>query len=72
VIVWLNGPFGVGKTTTARALLGAEPRWALFDAEHVGFMLRHVLAKRRPAPDFQGWASWRRVVVASLAAVHDE
>ena len=72
MIVWLNGPFGVGKTTTARALLEAEPRWALFDTEHVGFMLRHVLAKRRPAPDFQDWASWRRVVVASLAAVHDE
>jgi AAA domain len=72
VIVWLNGPFGVGKTTTARALLEAEPGWVLFDPEQVGFMLRHVLAERRPVPDFQDWVSWRRVVVASLASVHDE
>jgi hypothetical protein len=72
VIVWLNGPFGVGKTTTARALLEAEPSWTLFDPEQVGFMLGHALAKLRPAPDFQDWASWRRVVVASLAALHDE
>ena len=72
MIIWLNGPFGIGKTTTAQVLLEAEPSWALFDTEHVGFMLRHTLAARRPVPDFQDWASWRRVVVASLAAVHDE
>jgi hypothetical protein len=53
-------------------LLESEPSWALFDTEHVGFMLRQTLAGRRPVPDFQDWASWRRAVVASLAAVHDK
>jgi hypothetical protein len=72
VIVWLNGPFGVGKTTTARALLEPEPGWTLFDPEQVGSMLRHTLARLRPVPDFQDWAAWRRVVVATLAALHDE
>jgi hypothetical protein len=72
MIVWLNGPFGVGKTTTAQALVDAEPGWTMFDTEYVGVMLRYALAKRRPVPDFQDGASWRRVVVASLAAVHDE
>ena len=36
MIVWLNGPFGVGKTSVARALLEAKPDWSLLDPEVPG------------------------------------
>lgn len=38
LIVWLNGPFGVGKTTTAE-LVTERSGWRLFDPEHVGYLL---------------------------------
>lgn len=43
MILWLNGPFGVGKTTTANAIRQQEPIWRLFDPEGVGYMLRASL-----------------------------
>jgi broad-specificity NMP kinase len=36
MLVWLNGTFGVGKTTTAIALVEADDRYRLFDPEQVG------------------------------------
>ena len=42
-MIWINGTFGVGKTTTAEALVEAEPALRLFDPEAVGYMLMHVL-----------------------------
>jgi adenylylsulfate kinase-like enzyme len=51
VIVWLNGPFGVGKTTTARALVDVLPGSRLLDPEHVGLLLRDTL--NEPVGDFQ-------------------
>jgi hypothetical protein len=34
MLIWLNGPFGVGKTATARALLQQLPGALLYDHEH--------------------------------------
>jgi adenylylsulfate kinase-like enzyme len=51
MIVWLNGAFGAGKTTTAGELTSRIPESRLFDAEKVGEMLWHVLGM--PARDFQ-------------------
>ncbi|MBA8796177.1 ABC-type branched-subunit amino acid transport system ATPase component [Friedmanniella endophytica] len=68
MIVWLNGPFGAGKTTTA-GLLTADGTWGLFDTERVGLMLRHALERACPVPDFQDWPAWRAVSVAAVAAV---
>jgi hypothetical protein len=62
VIVWLNGPFGAGKTTTANELLRALPDGRYFDPEQVGFMLRHALMSE-PVGDFQDWPPWRALVV---------
>ena len=52
VIVWLNGIFRAGKTTTAKALTSVLPNARIFDSEHVGYLLRHVLATET-AIDFQ-------------------
>jgi len=36
VIIWLNGPFGIGKSTTAQALLRRFAEAVLFDPEPFG------------------------------------
>jgi hypothetical protein len=64
VIVWLNGTFGAGKTTTAAELLPLLPGCRLFDPETVGYMLRPNLADHRVA-DFQHWPPWRALVAAT-------
>lgn len=65
MIVWLNGTFGAGKTTTTRHLAGLLPGSYVFDAEQVGYLLRGVLAGRHPAQNFQEWHPWRSLVVAT-------
>ena len=68
MIVWLNGPFGVGKTTTTRALLDRLPGWRSFDPEHVGYMLRAGLSHLEQG-DFQHLPPWRALVPAVLEQV---
>jgi adenylylsulfate kinase-like enzyme len=51
MIVWLNGTFGAGKTTTAPEVVTRLPEARIFDPEHVGFLLRQVLPE--PPGDFQ-------------------
>jgi chloramphenicol 3-O-phosphotransferase len=40
MIVWLNGAFGAGKTSTARELAGMLAGVRQFDPEWVGYMLK--------------------------------
>ena len=62
MIIWLNGAFGAGKTTTARDLLPLVPDTRLFDPETVGYMLRSHLTDH-PVSDVQDWPPWRPLVV---------
>lgn len=66
MIIWLNGTFGAGKTTTAKELVGLVPDSTLFDTEYVGYMLRHV-EKLPQVRDFQDWPPWRHLVVETAA-----
>jgi predicted kinase len=68
VIIWLNGTFGVGKSSTAQRLAAMVPGSRVFDPEAVGQMLRGVLVDR-PVGDFQDWAAWRPLVAASLIEI---
>ena len=61
MIIWLNGTFGAGKTSTAAELLPLVPAARLFDPETVGYMLQANLADH-PVPDFQHWQPWRSLV----------
>ncbi|WP_167726527.1 AAA family ATPase [Cryobacterium sp. TMT3-29-2] len=65
MIIWLNGPFGGGKTTLAQELCERDESFVLFDTEEVGRMLRHALDVRRPVNDFQDWPAWRTLVIAT-------
>jgi hypothetical protein len=64
VIIWLNGTFGCGKSTTAAELHSLIPASRLFDPETVGCMLRPNLADH-PVTDFQRWPPWCPLVVAT-------
>lgn len=67
--MWLNGPFGGGKTSTAEALRKARPQWRVFDPEAVGYFLRAALPDLADVADFQDWPAWRPLVAASLHEV---
>jgi hypothetical protein len=64
VIIWLNGTFGCGKTSTAFELHSLVPSSRVFDPETVGYMLQQNLANQ-PVSDFQHWPPWRPLVVAT-------
>ncbi|MCE6997535.1 AAA family ATPase [Saccharothrix sp. S26] len=73
MLLWINGPFGGGKTQTAHELLRRLPGSFLSDPEHVGFAL-HRMTPRALRGDFQDLASWRRGVLEVLdraASGHD-
>lgn len=71
MIVWINGAFGAGKTTTARELIELIPNSTLFDPEVIGGALTHLLPPKRLAEvgDFQDLPIWRRLVVDTAAAM---
>ncbi|MFF9768968.1 NUDIX domain-containing protein [Streptomyces sp. NPDC014636] len=70
-VVWINGAFGAGKTTTARELIELIPNSAIFDPEVIGGGLTHLLPPKRlaEADDFQDLPIWRRLVVDTAAAM---
>lgn len=71
MILLLNGAFGVGKTTVARALARRLPRSVVFDPELVGFVLqRAARVARRDVHDFQDLSAWRRLTVMGVRAAH--
>ncbi|MGH6657309.1 MAG: AAA family ATPase [Actinocrinis sp.] len=70
MIVWLNGTFGVGKTTTSQLLAKTLPAARVFDSERVGELLVPIL-EGVPCNDFQEWDPWRALVVETAARVLD-
>ncbi|MFD8810735.1 NUDIX domain-containing protein, partial [Streptomyces sp. NPDC059627] len=71
MIVWVNGAFGAGKTTTARELIELIPNSTLFDPELIGGALTQLLPAKRlaEAGDFQDLPIWRRLVIDTAAAM---
>jgi hypothetical protein len=61
VIIWVNGTFGAGKTTTATQLVELSPDLRLFDPEWVGYLLSNNLADHEFS-DFQQLPPWRVLV----------
>jgi predicted kinase len=70
VIIWINGPFGVGKTTTAGLLAKRLDDAKIFDPEYVGYMLMRFV--ETPTGDFQDLPLWRRLVVETMTGLARE
>ncbi|MFV2145603.1 AAA family ATPase [Isoptericola sp. G70] len=62
MILWLNGPFGVGKSTCTRLLLQHDPQARQYNPERLGWLLQRTVGLVRPG-DFQDRPVWRRGVV---------
>jgi hypothetical protein len=68
VLLWINGPFGGGKTQTAYELRRRLPGSVVCDPEQVGFGLHRMI----PSPlrgDFQHFPAWRQGVYEALDLV---
>lgn len=65
MLLWINGPFGGGKTQTAHEIQRRLPGSVVCDPEHAGFGLRRMLPPELRG-DFQDLESWRRGVVEVL------
>jgi predicted kinase len=73
LVVFVNGAFGIGKTTVARLLRARLPGGALYDLELLGLVLRRVPAfvplEGRGSDDFQDLALWRRGSLRGIRVV---
>ena len=65
MILLLNGSFGIGKTTVARALATRLPRAVVLDPELIGMVLQRLTR----AADFQDLRLWRRLTIVALRVV---
>ena len=69
MIVWVNGPFGVGKSTVAATLSDRWPEATVFDPEYLGFLLRTWHPPGAAVDDFQDLSVWRRLVVETASGL---
>jgi hypothetical protein len=69
VVIWVNGPFGVGKTTTVNEIMRRVVGSYRFDPEHIGSVLRLTLPDVADI-DFQRLQPWREGVVAMIESLH--
>jgi len=65
MLLWINGPFGGGKTQSAYELRRRLPGSVVCDPEHVGFGL-HRMTPPHLRGDFQDLAAWRQGVFEVL------
>ena len=63
MIIWLNGPFGVGKTTLANLLHQEIPNSILYDPELLGDFFQENLPKAVCPEGFQDYPIWRQTTV---------
>jgi len=72
--LFINGPFGVGKTTVARLLVNELPRAALFDPELAGAFVWHLTRDMdddvEARTDFQDHPLWEPMVVETARLLH--
>lgn len=64
MFVLLNGSFGIGKTTTAQAIVDELDVATIFDPEPLGIALQRasaLMGPRHRIDDFQDVAIWRRL-----------
>jgi hypothetical protein len=60
MIIWINGAFGSGKTTTAFELHKRLDNSYVYDPENIGFFLRRNMPADIIQGDFQDQPLWRK------------
>lgn len=68
MIVWINGPFGAGKTTLAKELTTRLTETLIFDPEELRFIVQADFLTP-PGGDFQDLPLWRDLTVATLREI---
>lgn len=71
MIIWINGPYGVGKSTLAEALAGRLPESFLFDAEAVGDAVRENYPKAFFKETFEEYPLWHEMCFRLLKELND-
>src|SRR5690625_4943439 len=61
MIIWINGTFGAGKTTTAYELHKRLNHSFVYDPEHFGYAFMKNIPKDIAAQDFQDYPLWRTI-----------
>ena len=67
MILWINGAFGAGKTTTAGLVTKRLEDAKVFDPEYVGYMLMPFI--KSPTGDFQDLPLWRHLVIQTMTGL---
>jgi hypothetical protein len=70
VLVWINGPFGGGKTHTADEIQRRLAGSIICDPEHLGYGL-HRMTPPHLRGDFQDFRTWRKGTLEVLEFVLD-
>jgi hypothetical protein len=71
MIIWINGPFGVGKTTLARKLAEVWPKAIFFDPERVGHMLWSQVPKELQQEEFENEPIWIELTFTMARRLHE-
>jgi cytidylate kinase len=69
MIIWINGTFGSGKTTTAYELQKRLENSFVFDPERFGYVLMKNVPKEISKDDFQDYPIWRETNYTLLKQV---
>ncbi|MDO3412503.1 AAA family ATPase [Saccharibacillus sp. CPCC 101409] len=72
MIVWINGAFGTGKTTTAYELHRRIPGSFVYDPEEVGYFIRKNSPVSVHKSDFQDYPLWRETNLSMLGMIERE
>src|SRR5579859_4153871 len=70
MIIWINGPYGVGKSTVAAELTRRRRDTLLYDAEPLGYYLRDLVRSVERTQDYQELAIFTPVVLDIARHLH--
>lgn len=69
MILWLNGPYGIGKSTLAEALNRRLTNTFIFDAEQLGNAIRDNMPESFYHETFEEVPLWREICVRMLGEI---
>lgn len=71
MIIWLNGSFGSGKTTTAEALNIKIKDSFIYDPENIGGFINDNIPNSLKKNDFQDYTLWRALNVRIIEEIYN-